>query len=321
MTRFKWFLHPILILVCSTLALAVSLFLYIYWYMEALSGFQAAVRKYNVDPDQFLDYHTWLVILVLSILVALILLGISIIFIYSQKTLQLFRLQHNFINNFTHELKTPVTSLRLYLETFARHELPRSEQIRYLEYMLQDADRLTGHISRILSLAQLESRNYKGDFSIADLVELTNDFYAKNSHLFGGVEISSHNPSGRACPYPVDRNLFEMLLMNLMTNAVKYNASGAPRVDITFARYKRDLRIRFTDNGIGLERKELKKIFRKFYQVGQSENMSARGSGLGLYLAQSIARLHNGRILASSEGAGKGSSFTLVLPLSAGEAS
>ncbi len=320
MQKFKWFLHPILILVCSTLALAVSLSLYIYWYMEALSGFQAAVRRYNLNPDQFLDYHTWLVILVLSILVALILLGISIIFIYSQKTLQLFRLQHNFINNFTHELKTPVTSLRLYLETFDRHELPRGEQLRYIQYMIQDADRLSGHISRILSLAQLESRNYKANFSTADLVELTDNFYRKNSHLFGGAEILSHNPSGRAWLYPVDRTLFEMLLMNLMTNAVKYNASGAPRVDITFTRQRRDLRIRFTDNGIGMERNQLKKIFRKFYQIGRSEDMSARGSGLGLYLAQNIARIHKGRILARSEGIGKGASFILVLPLSPMEA-
>jgi two-component system, OmpR family, phosphate regulon sensor histidine kinase PhoR len=320
MKGFKWFLHPIVILACSTLALVGSFFLYIYWYMEALSGFQAVVRKYNLNPDQFLDYHTWLVILVLSILVALILLGICTIFVYSQKTLQLFRLQHNFINNFTHELKTPVTSLRLYLETFARHELPRNEQLRYIQYMIQDADRLSGHISRILSLAQLESRNYKGKFSKADLVELTENFYRKNGHLFSGAEISSHNPSGRAWLYPVDQSLFEMLLMNLMTNAIKYNNSGAPRVDITFTRQKRDLRIHFADNGIGMERKQLKKIFRKFYQIGRSEDMTARGSGLGLHLAQNIARIHRGRIIARSEGIGKGAIFTLVLPLSTVEA-
>ena len=320
MKKIRWFLHPILILACSMLALVVSFFLYIYWYMEALSGFHSALSKYNLKPDQFLDYHTWLVILVLSILVALILLGISIIFIYSQKTLQLFRLQHNFINNFTHELKTPVTSLRLYLETFARHELPRGEQLKYIQYMIQDADRLSGHINRILSLAQLESRNYRGKFSTANLVELIDDFYKKNGHLFSGTEITNHNPSGRAWPYPVDRPLFEMLLMNLMTNAVKYNACGTPRVDITFTRQGRDLRIGFTDNGIGMEKNQLKKIFRKFYQIGRSEDMSARGSGLGLYLAQNIARIHRGRIIARSEGVGKGASFILVLPLSAREA-
>lgn len=321
MSRFKWFLHPILILVCSTLALAASLFLYIYWYVEALSGFQAVVRKYNLNPDQFLDYHTWFVILVLSILVAMILLGISIIFIYSQKTLQLFRLQHNFINNFTHELKTPVTSLRLYLETFTRYELPRGEQLRYLQYMIQDADRLSGHISRILSLAQLESRDYRGNFTSSDLVELTENFFKKNSHLFGNAEITTHNLFGGALSYRVDRPLFEMLLMNLLTNALKYNESGSPRVDITFSRRRRDLSVSFKDNGIGMERHQLKKIFRKFYQVGRSENMSARGSGLGLYLAQNIARIHKGRIFAQSEGIGKGASFTLVLPVSAREAS
>ena len=320
MNKFKWFLHPVLILTCSTLALAVSLFLYIYWYTAALAGFQAVVRKYNLNPGQFLDYHTWFVILVLSILVVSILLGISIIFIYSQKTLQLFRLQNNFINNFTHELKTPVTSLRLYLETFAKHELPRSEQLGYLQYMIQDAERLSDHISRILNLAQLESRNYKGNFSTMDLAELTENFYKRNSHLFGGAEILSHNPANRAWPYPVDQSLFEMLLMNLATNAIKYNTAEKPRIDISFVRQRRDLRISFKDNGIGMERNQLKKIFKKFYQIGRSEDMTARGSGLGLYLAQNIARLHKGRIIAHSEGIGKGATFTLVLSRDVAEA-
>ena len=321
MKNTRWFLHPILILTGSTLALAVSLFLYIYWYMEALSGFHEVVRKYNLNPNQFLDYQTWFVILVLSILVGVIFLGISMIFIYSQKTLQLFRLQHNFINNFTHELKTPVTSLRLYLETLSRHEFPRDEQLKYIQYMIQDADRLSGDINRILSLAKLESRNYRGRFAMANLVEVTDDFYSRNRHLFGDAVIRSHNPGGRDWLYPIDRALFEMLLMNLMTNAVKYNTSGEPQVDITFTREHRDLCICFTDNGIGLERQQLKRIFKKFYQVGRSENMTARGSGLGLYLAQNIARIHKGRIVAKSEGIGKGAAFTLVLPMPAVEGS
>ncbi len=313
-------MHPVLILSCSTLALAVSLFLYIYWYTAALIGFQEVVRRYNLNPGQFLDYHTWFVILVLSILVALILLGISMIFIYSQKTLQLFRLQNNFINNFTHELKTPVTSLRLYLETFAKHELPRPEQLGCLQYMIQDAERLSDHISRILNLAQLESRSYKGNFSTMDLVELTENFYKRNSHLFSGANIQCHNPSNRAWPHPVDQSLFEMLLMNLATNAIKYNTAEKPRIDITFTWQRRDLYICFTDNGIGMERNQLKKIFKKFYQIGRSEDMSARGSGLGLYLAQNIARIHKGRIMAHSEGIGKGATFTLVLSRGVAEA-
>ncbi|MDO9585057.1 MAG: hypothetical protein Q7I93_01075, partial [Syntrophales bacterium] len=122
--RLKWFFHPIFVFVFSILALAASLFLYIYWYIEVSVGLQALVRRHNLDPHQFFEVRTWVVILVLSILVGIILAGILIIFVYSQKMARLNRLQHEFINNFTHELKTPVTSLKLYLETFLKHDLP-----------------------------------------------------------------------------------------------------------------------------------------------------------------------------------------------------
>jgi signal transduction histidine kinase len=106
-----------------------------------------------------------------------------------------------------------------------------------------------------------------------------------------------------------------MLLMNLITNAFKYNESKVPRMDITFATEGRDLHIRFQDNGIGIPKTEIKKIFRKFYQIGQSDNMSAKGSGLGLYLVDTIVHLHKGRITAESKGSGEGSVFSLIFPL------
>jgi len=295
-------------------ALAVSLFLYIYWYMEVSTGLKAVVQRFNLDPDQVLASQTWVVILVLSILVGIILAGTFIIFIYNQKLIQLYRLQHNFINNFTHELKTPVTSLKLYLETFLKHDLSRDDQLKYIHYMIQDADRLSDNTTRILNLARIESRSYEGEFVISDLVQTVEGFCSNNSYLFRNCEITIHNPSGRSFPYRINLSLFEMLLMNLLTNAIKYNKSEVPKVDITFELQKRRLHTRFKDNGIGIKKGETKKIFRKFYQVGQSDNMSARGTGLGLYLVQSIARIHKGRIFARSEGEGMGSVFTLVFP-------
>ena len=114
--------------------------------------------------------------------------------------------------------------------------------------------------------------------------------------------------------YPLIIPLFEMLLMNILTNAVKYNAAENPSLRITFERDDRELRIRFADNGIGMEAAELKKVFRKFYQ-GQRDDRTVRGgSGIGLYLVQQIARLHRGRMVAASEGPGRGSVFTLILP-------
>jgi len=315
MKQTKWFLHPILIFIFSIAAVALSLFLYIYWYVEVSAGLKNVIQKANLDPDQVLASQTWLVILVLSILVGLILLGIFIIFVYNQKTLQLYRLQRNFINNFTHELKTPVTSLKLYLETFHKYEFSREDQLKYIDYMVQDADRLSDNINRILNLAKVESKTYGGKFVTADLVRVVERFYKKNRRLFENCEVHIHHPSEGAFSYLINRSLFEVLLMNLFTNAVKYNESEVPRLDIYFEHTARDLRIRLEDNGIGIPRSELKKIFKKFYQIGRSDDMSAKGTGLGLYLVEIIARMHKGKVTAESKEGGKGSVFTVMLPV------
>ena len=314
MKQSKWFLHPILIFIFSISAVALSLFLYIYWYVEVSTGLKNVIEKANLDPDQVLASQTWLVILVLSILVGLILLGIFIIFVDNQKTLQLYRLQRNFINNFTHELKTPVTSLKLYLETFRKYEFSREDQLKYIAYMVQDADRLSDNINRILNLAKVESKTYGGKFVTEDLVRVVERFYQKNRHLFGNSEVNFHHPSESSFSYLIDDSLFEVLLMNLFTNAIKYNESEAPRLDVYFERSGRDLRIRFEDNGIGIPKPESKKIFKKFYQVGRSDDMSAKGTGLGLYLVENIARVHKGKVTAQSKEGGKGSVFTVTLP-------
>jgi len=315
MNRSRWLFHPILILIFSILALGTSLFLYIYWYIEASHGLKSIVKRFNLDPDQVLASQTWVVILVLSLLVGIIFLGIFIIFVYNLKTLQLYRLQHNFINSFTHELKTPVTALKLYLETFMKHELSREDQIKYIQYMLHDTGRLSDDINRILNLAQIESKSYGGELETHDLVKIIQGFLEKNSHHFQQCEITVSNPEGKAYPYSINLALFDMLLMNLLTNAVKYNHANPPEIEISFEVQGKKLYIHFRDNGIGIDKSQRKKIFRKFYQVGRSEDMSARGSGLGLYLVEHIAKTHKGKIEVSSPGLGKGSVFTLALPL------
>ncbi len=315
MRRASWLLHPVFIFVFSILALGLSLFLYIYWYVSVSSGLRSVISKFDLDPGQFFEFQTWVVIVVLSILVGIIFTGIFIIFAYQVKTVQLYRLQHNFINNFTHELKTPVTSMQLYLETFRKYDLGRDKQLKYIDYMLADAAHLTNTINRILSLARLESRTYEGEFVTLDLVETVESFCSRNRQQFKDCTVSIHNPSGRSFPYAIDLSLFEMLLRNLLTNAIRYNASETPRVDITFTAQDDKLHIAFADNGIGLEKREFKRIFKKFYQVEQAAEISPGGSGIGLYLVDNIARLHGGKVKATSAGAGKGATFTVTLPL------
>ena len=314
MYRSKWFFHPILILIFSIVALAMSLFLYIYWYMEVSAGLKKVILELNLDPDQVLESQTWVVIMVLSILVGIILMGIFTIFVYHHKTLQLYKIQRNFINNFTHELKTPVTSLKLYLETFEKHELSREDQLKYTGYMIQDVNQLSDNINRMLNLARIESKSYGGEFVISDLVQTINRFYKNNTHLFSNCEVKIHNSLDRSFLCRINQSLFEMLLMNIMTNAIKYNRSKKPIVDISLAINNGKLNVRFEDNGIGIEKREIKKIFKKFYRAGSSDNTSPSGSGLGLYLVQNIARIHKGKVIAESKGPGKGSTFTLILP-------
>lgn len=313
--RNPWFFHPVFVFVFSILALASSLALYIYWYVSVSSGLQTLVRRYQLDPRDFLEAKTWMVIMVLSLLVAAILAGTLIIFIYSQKMVRLNRLQDEFINNFTHELKTPVTSLKLYLETFKRHELPRAAQLKYLAYMLQDADRLTEHINNILNLAKLEAKTYRAEFVAVELVQTVREFVQENRHIFENSDIRVHNPSGRPFRYPINQPLWSMLLMNLLANSVKYNDNPNPHLDIRFQPENKKLRISFEDNGIGIEPGETKKIFRKFYQGKHALMPAVRGTGLGLYLVQQIARLHKGKVTAANRLSDRGAAFTLTLPL------
>lgn len=315
MKRAPWFLHPISIFVFSTLALGLSLFLYIHWYMAASANLKTLVQRFNLTQDQLMAPQTWLVIVVLSVLVGIILLGIFTIFVYQQKTLQLFTLQHTFINNFTHELKTPVTSMRLFLETFLKHDLSRKDQEKYIHYMLADITRLSSTINRILNLAHLESKSYKANFENHNLVDVIENCIADNAILLSESKVRIKQRPQKPLIVSIDRTLMEMLVINLVMNAIKHNASEAPTVDIGVHIQGRNIYVDFKDNGIGLHAKEVKKIFRKFYQAGNTTGkVLTRGSGLGLHLVQSIARLHRGRVMASSDGPNKGAVFTLVLP-------
>jgi signal transduction histidine kinase len=180
--------------------------------------------------------------------------------------------------------------------------------------MLSDVGRLSDNINRILNLARLESRSYQPDFRMTDLVGTIETLLETHAPLFEGCDIRVHPPQEGTWHQPVDCPLFEMLVMNLLTNAVKYNRSDRPRIDIRFHALRGDLRLRFEDNGIGIEKRESRKIFRRFYQASRSEGTRTKGSGLGLNLVQHIARLHHGKVEAESRKDGNGSIFTLIFP-------
>ncbi|RLC02929.1 MAG: sensor histidine kinase [Deltaproteobacteria bacterium] len=310
----RWYLHPVFIFACSIFALATFLVMTVSWYMEITSALEVIILKFHIDPKLIFPSKTGMTILVLSALIAVVLIGILLAFIYYQKTVNLFRLQHNFIYNFTHELKTPVTSLKIYLETFIRHPLEPGEIKKYSENMLEDINRLTENINSILNLARIESQNFGSEVTRESLIKLVDDFCKKNASLFRDLTIEIENQSTSPMVYPVNLFLFEMLLMNIISNAIKYNESKMPKLTIRFKSFIQKVTIEFIDNGIGVDKKEARKIFRKFYQSGRYQKNDVSGSGLGLYLVSSIAAIHGWRASAASRGKGKGATFTINIP-------
>ena len=315
MNRTRWLLFSISVFVFSTTALGISLSLYIYWYIKVRAGLKELMVRFNIGQTDVAAAHTWVVITVLSILVGLILIGIFVIFFYNMKSYRLFRMQRNFIDNFTHELKTPVTSLRLFLETFLRHDLKREEQIKYIRSMVEDVNRLSTTIDSILNLAEIQGKTFAGEFIDNDIVAVTEHFLEKNNHMFKTAVIDVENRTGAPCRCRINPVLFEIMLMNLLTNAVKYNNADIPRVNIVFEKQRKHFLIRFIDNGIGIPKTDRKQIFKKFYQAGSARDRSAKGSGLGLYFVASIVKLHKGSIWASARKEEAGTVFSLLLPV------
>ena len=317
MNKSKWIPKPIFLITFSILTLIASFFFNIYWYLETNKGLKKIMTKSHVDQKIIVNLPspTWLVILVLSVLVILILTGIFLIYLYYLKTSSLYKLQNNFINNFTHELKTPVTSLKLYLETFLKHELSREAQNKYLNYMIMDVNRLSDNINGILNLGRIESKSFQGEFILSELIQIIERFLKINAVLFKNCKIKVHNLDSKKYMYKINLVLFEMLLMNIITNALKYNKSDKPKIDISFEEKNGNLQIKFKDNGIGLKKSELKNIFKKFKQVDQSTNLAGKGNGLGLYLVKNIVRIHKWKVKAESAGLGYGIEINLILPL------
>lgn len=300
-----------LVMLVSVTALAISLYLYIRWFMAVRSGLMDLTRNLNMEGYTVMAPETVSVVLTLSILVGLILVGLMVIYFYYRKAMSLYRMQRRFIRSFTHELKTPVASIRLYLDTFLNHELPREESIRYLTYMKLDTERLSEQIERILSLARIEGGMAPLGLEKLDLLKKIAVIHREHPR-FEGLTLRLEAPVDGFF-YPVDPGLFSMMIANLMENALRYNTAAEPTMHVRLEKNKKAVLLHFSDNGIGLEKKDLKRVFRRFYRVKPQGKIP--GTGLGLHLADHVVRMHKGRITVASEGPGKGCTFTIKLPL------
>jgi two-component system, OmpR family, sensor histidine kinase SenX3 len=229
--------------------------------------------------------------------------------------------QHDsFINAVTHELKTPVASIRLYLQTLQTRDLPEDKRREFYRIMLEDSDRLLQTIEQVLQAGSSGSRWRRISRTRLDLAEIVQECVAlarQRFHLAEDALVLENRVSGRKPVVMGDPDELKAAIWNLIDNAVKYSSS-AVRVHVTLDEAEGGrLAVRVVDNGVGISPAELKRIFRRFYRVPASVAIRAKGSGLGLFIVRSVAKKHGGRAFAESEGQGHGSTFTLLLPRAA----
>ena len=228
--------------------------------------------------------------------------------------------QHDaFIHAVTHELKTPLASIGLYLQTLRRRDVTPPQQREFVDIMLSDAARLQSTIDQILLAGKTGTTRHIVDATDVDVAEVVGEclqLAGERHHLNDGeLRLLGRVPEGEDVVVTGDREELKAAVTNLIDNAIKYSGEGV-RVGLELAKVgARRLAISVKDQGAGITHDELKHIFRRFYRIRGDLSTRVRGTGLGLSIVRAVARRHGGRATAISEGAGKGSTFTLELPL------
>src|SRR6266542_2461242 len=229
--------------------------------------------------------------------------------------------QDSFLNAVTHELKTPVASIRLYLQTLQTRELDGDKRREFYRIMLEDSDRLLHTIEQVLRAGSARSRFRREVRSRVDVGEIAKECVAlarTRYHLDDALLLYEDRTTGAAPIVLGNAEELKAAVWNLLDNAVKYSPSEI-HIEVALEEVEPDrVAVRVTDHGIGISSTELKRIFRRFYRTPALGAVRAKGSGLGLFIVRSVARNHGGRAFAESAGAGHGATLTIVLPKAPG---
>lgn len=304
--------YHILIFIIAQLVWLSLLGIWIYWYVSNYITYEKVGNQ--VSPQLLYDVQNTLpFVLGLVLLIGLSFIT-SVIFRDLNVQLRIRGLYDNFIGNVTHELKSPLSSIQLYLETLSQRDVPAEKQKEFLDLMMKDADRLQKLINSILEISAQEKRKLFQDYRIYRADELLKNLVRESFERFR-VRKDNYKIEGDApCEIVAVKDSMKIVFDNLADNAVKYSIEDI-NINVKFSCNSKKIIIDFSDNGIGISSGERKKIFRKFYRIYSKDIPNVKGTGLGLYQVKQIIKLHGGKISLITNGDTRGSAFRIELPV------
>ena len=307
----SWLYHPVTVFLFIQVLWILLMVVWIRWYIENHTQLRAMAERLRTQAE--VDGLGWLPLVEGGILLALILAGATVIFIYWNKQHRLNQMQRAFVSNVTHELKSPVASIQLALETMALRELSEDKRREFVAMMLDDTERLAALVDRILGAARIEKRRRKYRLESVSMCHFLEDVLAEDRHLYekdGHVIVLE---KGRDARVALDRSAMRVVLANLLENAARYSPRGS-KIRLRLHRDLSSCRLDVIDSGEGIRGKDLRNVFKMFWRGSEGQPSRTRGSGLGLYIVHNIVKDHRGKVWASSPGPGRGSTFSVRLP-------
>ncbi|MCD6187457.1 MAG: HAMP domain-containing histidine kinase [Desulfuromusa sp.] len=310
MKLFRRLFHPLITFIVIQIVWILLLVSWIYWFLGRHQQLKDLANKYQVEwlPAT----GDWLILTEGILLMVAILVGIYVIFLYWRRQASLNRAQSHFINQVTHELKSPLASIQLHLETIQIRQ-PNPEQLQQFTSRMQgDCERLNSLINNLLTSGKIEHRGASLNLQRGNLSLMIESFLLAEKEKFpNDGTLNWEIEPGLIAQFEADA--LETVIRNLLENAILY-ADKPPAVTIKLTRDGEMAHLLFSDQGHGIPRKYQKKVFRIFYRIRRS-GKTIRGSGLGLFIVRNVIRLHGGKVWIESLKNDQGTTFHLMIPL------
>jgi signal transduction histidine kinase len=307
-----WIYHPVTVFLTIQVLWILLMVVWIWWYIEKNIQLRAMAQRLRTQVE--VEGFGWIPLLVGALLLTLILAGATVIFFYYVKQHRLNRMQRSFVSNVTHELKSPVASIQLALETMALRDLSVEKRREFVSMMLDDTDRLSTLIDRILGAARIEKMRGRYTLEPLSMRHFLEEVLKEDRHLYEKEGRTIILEEGRDARVAIDRSAMRVVLANLLENAARYSPKDS-NIRIRLHRDLSSCRLDVIDSGDGIAGKDLKNVFKMFWRGSEEQYSRIRGgTGLGLYIVRTIVRDHKGKVWASSQGVGRGSTFSVRLP-------